>query len=71
MDPRAGLDAMVRRKIPIPYRDSNPQSCGPYSSAVALSYPGSWIVEEPTSKTKINFTCFSKQLEIIANIQQL
>jgi len=27
--PRAGLDAVVRRKIPSPYRDSNPQSSSP------------------------------------------
>jgi hypothetical protein len=31
MSPRAGLDAVVKRKIPSPYRDSNPRSpvCSP------------------------------------------
>jgi hypothetical protein len=27
--PRAGLDAVVKRKIPSPYRDSNPLSSSP------------------------------------------
>jgi hypothetical protein len=27
--PRAGLDAVVKRKIPSPCRDSNPRSCSP------------------------------------------
>jgi hypothetical protein len=39
MDPRAGLDAVVKRRIPSPYRDANPVS----SSAIALSYLGSHI----------------------------
>jgi hypothetical protein len=37
--PRAGLDAVVRRKIPSPYRDSNPLSSSPKPSAIPLSYP--------------------------------
>jgi hypothetical protein len=38
---RASLDAVVRGKIPSPYRDSKPRSSRPYPSATALSYPGS------------------------------
>jgi hypothetical protein len=37
----AGLDAVVKRKIPSPCRDSNPQSSRPQPSAVPLSYPSS------------------------------
>jgi hypothetical protein len=32
--PRAGLDAVVKRKIPVPYRESNP--CRPRHSIVAI-----------------------------------
>jgi len=39
VDPRDGLDAVVRRKIHGPYRDSNPRS----SSAIPLSCTGSEI----------------------------
>jgi hypothetical protein len=41
MGARAGLDAVVRRNIPSPYRDSNPHPSSPQSSAIPLSYPGS------------------------------
>jgi hypothetical protein len=40
--PRAGLDAVVKRKIPSPCRDSNPRSSSPQSSAIPLCYPGSF-----------------------------
>jgi hypothetical protein len=36
---RAGLDAVVKRKIPSPYRDSNPRPSRLYPSAIRLSYP--------------------------------
>jgi hypothetical protein len=39
--PRAGLDAVVRRKIPKFYRELNPESSSPYHSAILLSYVGS------------------------------
>jgi hypothetical protein len=39
--PRAGLDALVKRKIPTSCTDSNPRSSTPVASAVPLSYPGS------------------------------
>jgi hypothetical protein len=39
--PRAGLDAMVKSKIPSPCRDSTPPLSIPQSSAIPLSYPGS------------------------------
>jgi hypothetical protein len=38
--PRAGLDAVVKRKISSPGRDSNPRSSNPYLSTIPLSYPG-------------------------------
>jgi rubredoxin len=41
MGPRAGLDAVVKRKIPSPCQESNPRSSSPQPSAVTLSYPGS------------------------------
>jgi hypothetical protein len=37
--PRAGLDAVMKREIPSPYRDSNLRSSSPYPSAIPLSYP--------------------------------
>jgi hypothetical protein len=37
--PSAGLDAVVRRKIPSPCWDSNPRSSSPLPSAVSLNYP--------------------------------
>jgi hypothetical protein len=40
---RAGLDAVVRRKIPIPYRDLNTRSSSPKPSTTPLSYPGSLV----------------------------
>jgi hypothetical protein len=39
--PRAGLDAVMKRKIPNPCRDLNTRSSSPYPSAVPLSYPSS------------------------------
>jgi hypothetical protein len=36
--PTAGLDAVMKRKIPSPCRESNTRS----SSAIPLSYPGSY-----------------------------
>jgi hypothetical protein len=36
--PKAGLEAVVKRKISRPYRDSNPRSFSPYTSAILLSY---------------------------------
>jgi hypothetical protein len=41
VEPKAGLDVVVKRKIPSPYRHSNPQSYSPLPSAIPLSYPGS------------------------------
>jgi hypothetical protein len=38
--PRAGLDAVVKRKIPSFCRDSNPRSYSPYPSAIPLSCAG-------------------------------
>jgi hypothetical protein len=38
--PRAGLDEVVKRKIPSTYRDSNPRSSSPEPSAIPLNYPG-------------------------------
>jgi hypothetical protein len=38
---RAGTDAVVRRKIPIPCRDSNLRSSSSKPSAIQLSYQGS------------------------------
>jgi hypothetical protein len=38
--PRGGLDAVVKRQIPSPWRDSNPRSSRPYSSAIPLRYSG-------------------------------
>jgi hypothetical protein len=46
--PRAGLDAVVREKIPSPYRDSNPRSSSQYPSAIPLSYPGSKLTHHRT-----------------------
>jgi len=37
--PRAGWDAVMKRKIPRPCRFSNPRSSSPQSSTVPLSYP--------------------------------
>jgi hypothetical protein len=42
--PRAGVDAVVKKKIPSIFRDSNPRSFTPYSSTIPLSYPGSSFV---------------------------
>jgi hypothetical protein len=42
--PRVGLDAVVKRKIPSPCRDSNPRSSSPYPNAIPLSYPGTIII---------------------------
>jgi hypothetical protein len=36
----AGMDVVVRRKIPSPYRDSKPQSYSPEPRAIPLSNPG-------------------------------
>jgi hypothetical protein len=36
--PRAFLGTVVKRKIPSPYRDSNPRTSNPQSSATPLSY---------------------------------
>jgi hypothetical protein len=36
--PRAGLDAVVRRKIPSSYRDSNPRSPSPQLRPIPLNY---------------------------------
>jgi hypothetical protein len=41
VDPRAGLEAVVKRKIPNPCRDSNPRSYSLCPSAIPLSYHGS------------------------------
>jgi hypothetical protein len=41
MGPRAGLNAVVKRKIPSPFRDPNPRPSIPYPSAISLSHPGS------------------------------
>jgi hypothetical protein len=41
--PRAGLDSVVKRKIPSPCRGSNPWSCFLYPSATSLSYPSSYL----------------------------
>jgi hypothetical protein len=38
MGPRAGLDAVVERKNPSPYRDSNPRSSSPLPSDIPLNY---------------------------------
>jgi hypothetical protein len=38
VDPRASLEAVVRRKIPRPYRNSKAQLSSPQPSAVPLSY---------------------------------
>jgi hypothetical protein len=38
---KAGLDAVMKRKIRSPCRNSNPQSSKPVPSAIPLSYPGS------------------------------
>jgi hypothetical protein len=42
--PRAGLDAVVKRKIPSPCRDSNRRSSSPWPSATSLSFLGSLLV---------------------------
>jgi hypothetical protein len=39
--PRAGLVAVVKRKIPSHCRKSKPRSSSPQPSAITLSYPGS------------------------------
>jgi hypothetical protein len=41
--PRAGLDAVVKRKFPSSCRDSNPRSYNLQPSAIPLSYPGSYF----------------------------
>jgi hypothetical protein len=43
MDPRAGLDSVVKKKIPSRCRDSNPCSYSPSPSAIPLSYPRSLV----------------------------
>jgi hypothetical protein len=40
--PRAGLDAVSKRKIPSPRRDSNPYHPARSQSLYRLSYPGSY-----------------------------
>jgi hypothetical protein len=50
--PRAGLDAVVQRKIRSPCRDSNHRSSSPYPSAIALSYPG--FCSSSTSSSNFN-----------------
>jgi hypothetical protein len=40
--PRAGLDAVVKREIVSPCRDSNPRSSSLQPKAIALSYPDSY-----------------------------
>jgi hypothetical protein len=50
---RAGLDAVVKRKIPSPCRDSNPLSSSPYSSPIPLSYADSF---SSSYSTKIVYT---------------
>jgi hypothetical protein len=39
--PKAGLDAVVKRKIPSPCQDWNPQTSSPLPRAISLSYPSS------------------------------
>jgi hypothetical protein len=41
--PRAGLDTAVKRKIPSPWRDSNPRSSSPQPSTIPLGYPGTFF----------------------------
>jgi hypothetical protein len=41
MDPRAGLDAVVKRKIPSPCWDFNPLSSSMQPTTTSMSYPGS------------------------------
>jgi hypothetical protein len=41
--PKAGLETVMKRKIPSPCRDSNPRSSSPWPSAIIQSYPGSMI----------------------------
>jgi hypothetical protein len=41
--PRAGLDAVVKRKIPSSCRESNPPSSSPQPSDIPLSYPGYYV----------------------------
>jgi hypothetical protein len=41
-DPSAGLDAVVKRKIPSPCRDSKPRLFRSQPSAIPLSYSGSF-----------------------------
>jgi hypothetical protein len=36
------MDVVIRRKIPSPYRDSNPRSSSPSPIAILLSYLGSY-----------------------------
>jgi hypothetical protein len=52
VDPRAGLDVVVKRKIPSHYRDSNPRSSSPQPSAIPLSYPGSYRNKGKEEKKK-------------------
>jgi hypothetical protein len=53
--PRAGLDAVVKRKIPSLCRDSNSRSSSPQRSVIPLSYPGSYL-HQVQSKSLTNST---------------
>jgi hypothetical protein len=56
---RTGLEAVVKRKIPRPFRDSNPQSHSPWLSAIPLSYP----------RVLIKNSCSSNSENIIKQIR--
>jgi hypothetical protein len=45
MGPRAVLDAVVKRKIPSPRRESNPRT--PIVQPVALTGGVKWVINEP------------------------
>jgi hypothetical protein len=47
---RVGLDIVVNRKIPTPFRDSNSRLSSPKPSITLLSYPGSYVTPSTSSK---------------------
>jgi hypothetical protein len=61
--PTAGMDVVVKRKIPSPCWSSNLRSSSSYSSAIPLSYTGSSSIGAPLEKAAYSY--YSTEMKLI------